>query len=139
MPGVLVKCAGIGFEIPAKGVAGTERVVMDIESGGPRGEPRRELGGWIWAVSTWPWEGRWGVAEAETVPPSLLLDRSLMLKIGLVETRRPSRTKGSGRGDSENCGHSEGFGGSPARPITALREGAWDKAARSKAAEEADS
>jgi hypothetical protein len=82
MPGILVKCPGIAFKISAKGVA-----EMDIESGSPRGEPQPELGVWIQAVSTWPWEGRWEVAEAETVLPSLSLpNRSLMLKIGLVET-----------------------------------------------------
>src|SRR5712671_3471807 len=126
-------------DIPAKGVAGTERVVMDIPSGIARGDPRREPGAWICAVSACPCEGRCGVAEAETVPPSLLLtDKSLMLKIGLVATRRPSRANGSRRGDSENCGHSDGFCRSPERATTPLREGAWDKAARSKAADDAD-
>ena len=38
-------------ETPAKGVAGTERVVMDIPSESARGDPRREPGAWICAVS----------------------------------------------------------------------------------------
>jgi len=38
-------------ETAAKGVAGTERVVMDIPSESARGDPRREPGAWICAVS----------------------------------------------------------------------------------------
>jgi len=60
-----------------------------------------------------------------------------MLRIGFVDTRRPSRTNGSGR-DSENWGHSDGFCESPKRATTGLREGAWDRAAKSKAADDAD-
>ena len=47
VPGVLARWDGIEVDIAANGVAGTERVVIDIPSEGASGDPRREPGACI--------------------------------------------------------------------------------------------
>jgi hypothetical protein len=60
--------------MPPRGVAGTERVVTDRLSNVPEGDPQRDEGVCVLPGCVSPWRccEVCGVAEADTVPPSLL-------------------------------------------------------------------